>query len=164
MVTIRHTLPKDLPTVLEIVEQSKQTMRNSGNMKQWTNGNPKPALFENDIKNGNSYVCVDDCDNIVGTFAYIVGEDPTYKKIYEGNWLDTSGKYGVIHRIASKAGVHGIASICIDWCFSKLPNLRIDTHRDNTIMQHILKKNGFSYCGIIYLLDGDERLAFQKVL
>ena len=36
-------------------------------------------------------------------------------------------------------------------------------HRDNHIMQHLLAKHGFSQCGIIHLLNGDERLAYQKV-
>ena len=44
----------------------------------------------------------------------------------------------------------------------EFPNLKIDTHRDNYPMQKSLKKNGFEYCGIIYLADGNERLAFQK--
>jgi hypothetical protein len=30
-------------------------------------------------------------------------------------------------------------------------------------MQNLLIKNGFSKCGIIYLEDGAERLAFQKI-
>jgi hypothetical protein len=30
-------------------------------------------------------------------------------------------------------------------------------------MQHILQSYGFTYCGIIYLADGSERLAYQKV-
>ena len=30
-------------------------------------------------------------------------------------------------------------------------NIRIDTHLDNRIMQHVIKKYGFTYCGIIYL-------------
>ncbi len=30
-------------------------------------------------------------------------------------------------------------------------------------MQHNILKYGFSYCGIIYLLSGDERLAYQAV-
>ena len=29
-------------------------------------------------------------------------------------------------------------------------------------MQNLLKKNGFTYCGRIYVDDGGERLAFQK--
>ena len=32
------------------------------------------------------------------------------------------------------------------------------------IMQHNILKHGFTYCGIIYLLSGDERLAYQKVV
>lgn len=34
----------------------------------------------------------------------------------------------------------------------------------NKIMQHNILKHGFTYCGIIYLLSGDERLAYQKVV
>ena len=39
----------------------------------------------------------------------------------------------------------------------------IDTHKDNAIMQHNIVKHGFSYCGIIHLASGDERLAYQKL-
>jgi predicted GNAT family N-acyltransferase len=31
-------------------------------------------------------------------------------------------------------------------------------------MQKFLQNNGFKYCGIIYLEDGNERLAFEKKL
>ena len=30
-------------------------------------------------------------------------------------------------------------------------------------MQHNIVKHGFSYCGIIYLASGDERLAYQRI-
>ena len=43
-------------------------------------------------------------------------------------------------------------------------NIRIDTHLDNRIMQHVIKKYGFTYCGIIYLASGDERLAYQQII
>jgi RimJ/RimL family protein N-acetyltransferase len=52
----------------------------------------------------------------------------------------------------------------MDYCFAHATNIRIDTHRDNHIMQHVIQKHGFTYCGIIYLLSGDERLAYQKML
>ena len=46
--------------------------------------------------------------------------------------------------------------------------IRIDTHRQNASMQRMLEKNGFAYCGIIYLQDGAEagaeRLCFDKLL
>ena len=31
-------------------------------------------------------------------------------------------------------------------------------------MQNLLKKNGFSYCGVIYLEDGGKRIAFEKII
>ncbi len=161
MYTIRRTTADELPLLLDMVEQSRRTMRKNGNMHQWTNGNPRPELFEADIANGNSYVCIDEDGAVKGTFAFICGADPTYAKIYDGAWLNDK-PYGVIHRIASTEGSHGVARACLDWCYSQLSNIRIDTHRDNTIMQHILLRQGFSYCGIIYLADGDERLAYQK--
>lgn len=76
---------------------------------------------------------------------------------------DDTRPYGVIHRLASTEQSKGVASACLQWCYRQIPNLRADTHRDNHILQHILKKHGFQYCGIIYLLNGDERLAFQKL-
>ena len=50
--------------------------------------------------------------------------------------------------------------LVMDYCFSHDPNIRIDTHRDNRIMKHNIMKHGFTYCGIIYLTSGDERLAY----
>jgi hypothetical protein len=38
--------------------------------------------------------------------------------------------------------------------------IRIDTHRDNCIMKHILTKYGFTMCGVIYLADGAPRDAY----
>ena len=39
--------------------------------------------------------------------------------------------------------------------------IRIDTHRDNKVMQNAIAKAGFEYCGIIHCWNGDERLAYQ---
>ena len=52
----------------------------------------------------------------------------------------------------------------LEWAFERTPTLRVDTHRDNHIMQHNILKHGLTYCGIIYLLSGDERLAYQKTI
>ena len=60
-------------------------------------------------------------------------------------------------------GAHSIFSSVMAFAFTREPNIRIDTHRDNIIMQHNLAKHGFTYCGIIFLANGDERLAFQKI-
>ena len=89
------------------------------------------------------------------------GIDPTYLKIYDGQWKNDA-PYGVVHRITSSGKVKGAASFCLDWAFSQCGNLKIDTHENNVVMQNLLKKNGFTYCGRIYVDDGGERLAFQK--
>lgn len=159
---IRHTSVSDLPRLMEIFEDAKAKMRADGNFRQWSGTYPDPEQLKTDISRGVSYV-VEDGDLIVGTFAFIPGTDPTYLKIYEGQWLNDE-PYGTIHRIASAKDAHGVMDFCLDWCSRRTGNIRIDTHRDNRIMQHILETRGFSYCGIIYLLSGDERLAFQKIV
>jgi len=145
-----------------IFAEAKEKMRASGNMQQWTGGYPSDDVLKNDIERGFSYVVVEH-EVIIATFVLAICEDPTYKIIYEGEWLDDTKPYGTIHRIASAQGIHGIMDDVLNWSFGKINNIRVDTHRDNMPMQHLLAKNGFAYCGIIHLLNGDERLAYQKI-
>ena len=98
--------------------------------------------------------------HIVAYFALLPSPEPTYSHI-DGAWL-TDGPYGVIHRIASYPEVHGIFSAIIDFAAARYLHLRIDTHRDNRIMQHLIDAAGFTYCGIIWLEDGTERLAYER--
>ena len=54
----------------------------------------------------------------------------------------------------------------MDYCNKHADYLRIDTHRNNSIMQHLIKKYRFHYCGIVQIIDLDtdfERLAYQKI-
>lgn len=136
-------------------------MRNCGNMNQWINGYPSREVFEHDIEQGHSFVAVDENSNIIATFAFIPSPEPTYSKIYEGQWLDDE-PYHVIHRIASTSSSRGVLKEIIAYCFTVTNNIRIDTHRDNVIMRHLMDKLEFTYCGIIYLADGAERLAYQR--
>ncbi len=158
---IRKTRIEELNQVMAIYAHARQFMAETGNPNQWGNMKPKREWIEADIIQGNSYVCVED-DKIAAVFFYKYGEDPTYVKIYDGAWVNDK-PYGVVHRIASAGTVKGAGSFCLNWAYEQCCNLKIDTHRDNIVMQNTLKKNGFVYCGIIYLEDGDERIAYQKV-
>lgn len=162
--SVRPTTEADIPRLMVIFEMAKGIMRTNGNMHQWTGTYPSIELLTTDIQNGHSFVCETPDGTVVGTFAFILGTDPTYAKIYDGEWLDEERPYGVIHRIASTPDSHGVAVACIDFCAARTPNLRVDTHRDNSIMRHIMMKHGFHYCGIIYLANGDERLAYQRII
>ena len=160
---IRQSTIADIPALLQMAEASRQIMRKSGNMHQWINGYPSEEVFRHDIEKNNSYILT--CEGEpVGTFAFVPSPEPTYASIYQGAWIDENKPYYVVHRIASYPDKKGIFDAMADFCFSHTDNLRIDTHRDNHIMQHLLEKHGFTYCGIIYLENGDERLAYQKVI
>lgn len=106
------------------------------------------------------YVCIESGD-IVGVFAYTIGEDETYRVIRDGQWLNDE-LYGTIHRIASSGAQKGISTYCFSWAFEQCPNIRIDTHEDNKVMQRVLQKNNFVYCGVITTRDGTSRMAYQK--
>lgn len=157
---IRKTDDADLFAIGEIYESAKRFMRESGNPNQWNSGTPNIETARADMEAGVGYVVVEDGE-ILATFMFSQDGEPTYANIYEGNWINDA-PYGVIHRIAVKEQGKGIIGFCIDECFAKCQNLRVDTHRDNLPMQRALTKRGFSYCGIIYLENGDERLAYQK--
>ena len=157
---VRKAKMEELDEIMGIFAHARKFMAEQGNPNQWGTSKPARETIEEDIKLGRSYVCVED-EKIAATFFYLPGVDPTYVKIYDGEWLNQED-YGVVHRIASAGTVKGAGSFCINWAFEQCGNLKIDTHKDNIVMQNMLKKNGFSYCGIIYLLDGDERMAFQK--
>lgn len=157
---IRKAKLEDLEILLKMYESARMFMTSHGNPTQWGSTYPPKALLAQDIEDGNSYVC-EEHGNIIATFYYKEGRDDTYTKIYNGQWLDES-PYGVVHRITSDGTIRGAASFCLNWALEQCRNLRIDTHRDNVVMQHMLDKNGFQYCGIIYLEDGSERMGYQK--
>ena len=161
--TIRLTTYEDISQLIQIFAAAQQTMRNSGNLHQWGDGYPSEDIIREDIAGNNSYV-IEHQDRVVATFACIIGRDPSYATIYEGQWLDDEQPYSTIHRIASLPDVHGVAHAAFNFAMKLTHNLRIDTHHDNTIMRHILLREGFTYCGIIHLQrSGDERLAYQKI-
>ena len=161
--TIRKSTMDDLPVILNLRDQAREIMRSYGNIFQWPDGYPRDDMFKKDIELGGSHVMLDEQGRIVGTFALLPSPEVTYNVIYNGQWLDDK-PYHVIHRIASTPDSHGILDALLDYCESHGNNIRIDTHEANIIMRKGLEKRGYQYCGIIHLLNGDERLAFQKVL
>ena len=157
---IRKTRPDELDTVLAIYAHGREIMKRTGNVTQWGDSRPQKSLIVGDIEKGNSYVVTENGE-IRGVFAFIVGRDPTYDVIEDGEWLNNE-PYGTIHRIASDEKAHGILETAVRYCGGQVGELRIDTHRDNVIMRHLIEKLGFSYCGVIYVDDGTPRLAYQK--
>lgn len=156
----RKATDKDTEASLEIYASAREFMRANGNPTQWAGEYPGRADIEGDIALGYAYVAEDE-GQVVGVCHFHIGTDPTYDKIYGGAWLN-GDEFGVIHRIAVKEKRQGVARFIYGECFSAIPNLKIDTHEDNLPMKHSLERAGFVYCGVIYLPDGQARVAYQK--
>ena len=159
---IREASEKDTGAILEVMDSARMIMRSSGNLHQWSDNYPSAETIDADRARGGAIVIEDD-GTIVAYFAFLPSPEPTYDVIDGGKWLDDTLPYHVIHRIASLPEAHGVFKDMLDWCSARESNIRIDTHRDNRIMQHLILKHGFTYCGIIYLASGDERLAYQRI-
>lgn len=159
MYQIRQAKREDLNRILEIYELARKFMAETGNANQWGEHYPPRQMLETDIIEGNLYV-VEDC-TIHGVFAWFTEPDPTYGYIEDGAWLCHS-PYGTLHRVAAD-GSGGLFSAVLSFATSRNPHIRIDTHRENKVMQHVLEKNGFQRAGIIYLEDGDSRIAYERV-
>lgn len=161
MSSIRPAIISEIPAIMEVLSDGREKMRAEGNVNQWTEGYPSLEIIREDIEKGWGFVVCKD-DEIEGYFAFIQGIEPTYAVIYDGEWISDE-PYAVIHRMASRHGAHGVFTAALAFALENCKNIRIDTHRDNKIMQHNILKHGFRYCGIIYLESGDERLAYQLV-
>ena len=151
---------EDLPRIMEIYDIAKAYMRANGNPNQWNGAYPDPETLRTDIEKQRLYVYKKD-GRIHGVFMLLLEEEPTYAYIEDGSWREER-PYGTIHRLAGGGEVRGLFAKCVAFCESKVKYLRADTHFDNHTMQHLLEKNGFERRGIIYLKNGDPRIAYQK--
>lgn len=156
---VRKSTQSDLEAIEKIYEHARKEMKKNNNPHQWKDTEPSIDKIINDINLGNHHI-LENNGEICGVFAMIYEKDPTYSYI-EGNWLNDED-YVTIHRIASNNLYKGVFDAVIAYAFAHSDNVRIDTHKDNSIMRHLIEKNGFTYCGIIYLANGEPRLAFHK--
>ena len=168
---IRLSKTDDIPEIMIIIDDAK-TYLASQNINQWQNGYPNSEQVENDILKGESYVVVNDKNQIIATSMFTLRKEPTYKEVIDGCWIISEDEvYGVIHRMAIKKEFRkfGLATFLFDEFHQQLKDkniesLKIDTHEENTGMQSLIKKLGYTYCGIIYTSYNAKRLAFEKVI
>ncbi len=164
MIHIRLAQKEDLENIMPLYAYARKFMAANGNPNQWSGNYPAAEDILKDIANHNYYICTpeDRPDEIVAGFAFIIGREPNYTVIEQGQW-HSNLPYGTIHRIASNGLEKGIARACFDFCRSKINCLRIDTHADNHPMQKAISSYGFRYCGIIHVADGTPRNAYDLV-
>lgn len=158
---IRKSRCEDISEIMNIISIAKEYMIAHGNPTQWGADYPGEEVLKSDIMNNNSYVITDN-ERIVGIFTFIMGDEPTYQIIKNGEW-HYDKVYGTIHRLASNGISKGVARACFEYCQNLIDYIRIDTHKDNISMQKAIENFGFRMCGNIYVEDGSERIAHDKI-
>lgn len=164
---IRNATKKDIPEMMKLIHQAQSYFKRN-HIDQWQDGYPNEQQLLNDILKKHSYVL--DNGYIMGTMYFAVENDLTYEKI-DGQWKTDHQSYAVIHRIVIDENLKGqnlakeMLLFAQHQCNKKnIQSIRIDTHQDNLSMQSFLNKNGFEYCGHIFLENGSPRIAFEKLL
>ena len=156
---VRPSKQDDFEEICKAYTYAREFMVKIGNPTQWGSTYPEISEIQSDIENGLSLVAEED-DVLCGVFVFFVGDDPTYREI-DGAWLNDK-PYGVIHRIAGNGKKPGVLHAALEYGFEQVDNIRIDTHKDNVVMRHLLEKEGFSETGIIICHNGTPRVAYQK--
>ena len=68
---IRKSTEQDFYRIMEIYAFAREYMKTHGNPNQWGPTNwPPEELIHNDIKEGNSYVCLNDSEQVIGVFYF----------------------------------------------------------------------------------------------
>jgi len=165
---IRKMEMNDAAEVYSLIEAGRARLK-AGGIDQWQNNYPLLCDVEEDAGRGNGYIMEN--DGMIAAYGVLQSEaEPTYKNIYEGRWL-TEGGYATIHRlcVAQGADGKGLGGRMMDELIALAGRLghtsvRVDTHRQNTVMQHMLSVRRFERCGIVYMSDGSERIAYELIL
>jgi len=166
--TFRNAEISDIDKIMNIIKQAQQYLKDKG-VDQWQDNYPNFDVIKDDIEKRKGYVLETD-GKVVATVAVSYNDEKTYEKIYDGKWI-TESDYAVIHRIAVDNNYKGkrLSSLIISeiekMCLKRnIHSIKIDTHKQNESMKKMLNNNGFKYCGIIYLENGSERVAYEKVI
>jgi GNAT superfamily N-acetyltransferase len=158
----------DLFAIKNIVSQAQASLKARG-VDQWQNGYPSDEIILQDIARQRTYVATVE-ENVVAMASVFFNDEPTYDKILDGKWLST-GTFVAVHRMAvdNRFKQRGMASFIFEQVEAMcrrngIDSFKVDTHQDNLPMRSFLEKHGFTYCGIIFLRDGNGRVAYEKLL
>ncbi|WP_250228641.1 GNAT family N-acetyltransferase [Anaeropeptidivorans aminofermentans] len=158
----RVSTESDINKIMDIILQAKDFLKAQG-VDQWNDGYPDACHIKDDIKAGDGYVLIDG-QNIAGYACISFAKEQIYDEL-QGQWLSDK-PYAVIHRMAIDSNYKGenlsgiLFNLAENLCRERgIHSIKIDTGSDNKIMQHILLKNGYAFCGTIRF-NNNERISF----
>lgn len=167
-VYLRRAQIQDLATIMKIIDDAKELLKKNGS-PQWQNGYPNHETFAQDIAMQANWILIDD-NKVVATATLQLAPEPTYRNITQGQWQQPDEPYATIHRVAISSDYrgHGLSKLLFSNLLTVgqmqgIKNFRIDTHRSNKAMQHIVENFNFKRRGIIKVNDQNdpERLAYE---
>lgn len=145
------------------IEEARKYQNEQG-FVQWTEEYPNLNTVMEDINEERGYILTGDSI----PFGYLCIDfegEPAYSNI-DGEW-SSSQKYAVIHRMAfgikgrgkgaSKEAFQLAQKLCIT---KNVYSIRVDTDCNNKGMQHILRQEGYQYCGTV-IFKGSPKLAYE---
>lgn len=170
---LRKAKIEELDLVCDIIEDGKQQLADAG-IDQWQDNYPNRETIQADIDLGRATIFNSDDHETLGVAAVVQAPDDSYDTLI-GDWLKDTDKYVTVHRVAifSHHQGKGYASKLFRELFTYIAehhpeaeSIRIDTHRDNTKMQHLIEKFGFQKVGRIVGVyqPTDECYVYEKLL
>jgi GNAT superfamily N-acetyltransferase len=147
----------------QCIEDARAYHKSLG-FEQWHPDYPTRQTILDDIAQGIGYAFTDDT-GVIGYCCIVIGDEPAYHEI-DGAWK-TDRPYAVVHRMAfnRRARGSGLSHEAFqhieDYCLMhRIDAIRLDTQEENKVMQHILGREGFEYCGMVQF-DGGPKLAYE---
>lgn len=161
----REAKKEDIESILEVISHAKEYMKRN-NSTQWNENYPNKETIINDIEKNIGYVLI--VENLIRGYMVVdFSDDEVYKNI-KGKWK-TFGNYASIHRCAIHKELRGqgygseLFKFAEKLALSKnIRSVRVDTAPENETMKHLFNKNGYEYCGTVFI-DG-EKIAYEKLL
>lgn len=161
----RKATTEDIDTIERMIKAASGRLGAAG-IDQWQRGYPNRTSIENDVEAGVGMVLALG-NEILAYGAVIFTGELAYDDLTGGQWL-TNGEYAVVHRLCVSEIFVGMGfakqfmSAAEAMAAERVKSFRIDTHPDNKIMQNLVERMGFTYCGDVVI--ESRRLAYEKII
>lgn len=159
---------EDLGIILDLVKEAQKFLKEQG-VHQWQDGYPGDRDIIKDLIEQESFLFYEG-GVAIGYMTIVLHPEESYNKLLEGEWLNKNQTEGAMHHVIISKLARGkglskeLFDLGIHICrIHGKESIRIDTHPDNSRMQHVICKNNFHKCGVIQLQpSGDLRLVYEQ--
>ncbi len=168
--SVKLVQKNDMKTVLKIINDGKEYLAEN-NVDQWQICTPSEKIIENDISRQQGFLIYKD-DRPAAYEVISFEREEAYHNPIDGS-MKLEGDYATIHRTsaAKEFRSSGISHQMFDFALlhaylNKKKIMRIDTHKDNKIMQHIIMREGFEYVETVQFTESDRmrRIVFERLI